>query len=277
MLDLLNGKPGNDSSFFQSSDNVLRKFHGSVLNQSGYAFEREIFFEAVARAVLALTALLQTAMRALDGVVWLVHTYAACLDIVAHEYTHGVTDYSSDLVYSFESGALNESFSDIMGATAEFYWYPEGIGLYKSDWYIGEDARSYYSTSGCRDLANPNSNSQLGDSRYPDPCHLSQKYIVSKDFDNGGVHLNATIYGHAFYLLAHGGRNSVSQVLVNGIGIDKAARIFYTAFVNYLTKHSDFMDAANALLEVAFSQYGGTSHEYQQTVRAMEAIGWIVN
>lgn len=201
---------------------------------------------------------------------------AACLDIVTHEYTHGVTDYSSDLVYSFESGALNESFSDIMGTTAEFYWYPEGTGLYLADWYMGEDARQNYNTSGCRNLANPNANSQMGDPSYPDPCHLSQKYIVSENLDNGGVHLNATIYGHAFFLLANGGRNSVSHVLVNGIGIDKAARIFYTAFVYYLTKNSDFMGAANALLEVAYSLYGGGSQEYQQTVKAMEAIGWIV-
>jgi len=201
---------------------------------------------------------------------------AACLDIVTHEYTHGVTEYSSDLVYSFESGALNESFSDIMGTTAEFYWHPEGIGLYLADWYIGEDARPYYNTSGCRNLANPNANSQLGDPNYPDPCHLSQKHVVPGNLDNGGVHLNSTIYAHAFYLLANGGRNSVSHILVNGIGIDKAAQIFYTAFVYYLTKNSDFMDAANALLEVAYSLYGTGSQEYQQTVKAMEAIGWIV-
>jgi len=200
----------------------------------------------------------------------------ACLDIVAHEYSHGVTDYSSDLVYSFESGALNESFSDIMGTAAEFYWHPPGNGLYMADWYIGEDALPYFSISDCRNLADPNANSQLGDSRYPDPCHLSQKFDVPYNMDSGGVHLNATIYSHAYYLLAHGGRNRVSQVWVNGIGIDKATRIFYTAFVNYLTKNSDFMDAANALLSVVSALYGKGSEEYQQTIKAMEAIGWIV-
>jgi len=200
----------------------------------------------------------------------------AALDVVAHEYTHGVTDYSSDLVYAFEPGALNESFSDIMGTTAEFYWYPVGQGLYMADWYIGEDATPYYNTFGCRNLADPNSNSQLGDPRYPDPCHLAQQYYVPFEFDNGGVHLNATIYAHAFYLLANGGRNRVSGIKVNGIGIDKASNIFYQAWVYYLTKTSDFLDAANALLQVAWSNYGPGSEEFQQTVRAMEAIGWIV-
>lgn len=201
----------------------------------------------------------------------------AALDVVCHEYTHAVTSYTSNLYYAFESGALNESLSDIIGTTAEFYWHPQGNGLYKADWYIGEDAYPSYKRAGCRNLANPNANSQLGDSRYPDPCHLSQKYEVNYSFDNGGVHLNMTIYSHAFYLLANGGRNRVSGKSVSGIGLDKAADIFYRAWVNRLTQHSDFLDAANALLNVAYERYGGNSNEYKQTIRAMEAIGWIVN
>lgn len=204
------------------------------------------------------------------------HQFAAAFDVVGHEYSHGVTQYCSNLVYAFEPGALNESFSDIMGVTAEFYWFPEGTGLYKADWYVGEDASPYYNTSGARNLADPNSNSQLGDSRYPDPCHLFQKYNVPYDIDNGGVHLNMTIYSHAFYLLAHGGTNRISGVYVQGIGIEKAANIFYSAWVYYLSRTSQFVDAANALLQAAYSLYGSGSQEYAQTVRAMEAIGWIV-
>jgi len=202
---------------------------------------------------------------------------AAALDVVAHEYSHGVTQYSSNLVYAFEPGTLNESFSDIMGTTAELYLYPEGNGLYMADWYLGEDSTPHYRISGCRNLADPNTNSQLGDPRYPDPCHLSQKYDVPYELDSGGVHLNMTIYAHAFYLLAHGGINRVSNVYVNGIGIDKAATIFYRAWVYYMTKTSQFIDAASALLDAAYSIYGGNSNEYMQTVRSMEAIGWIVN
>lgn len=202
--------------------------------------------------------------------------FAAALDVVCHEYSHGVTQFSSNLVYAFESGALNESFSDIIGATAEFYWFPKGTGLYKADWFMGEDASPYYKTSGNRNLADPNTNSQLGDLNYPDPCHLYQQYFVPYEIDNGGVHLNSTIYGHAFYLLAQGGTNRVSGKYVDGIGIEKAANIFYRAWVYYLTQTSQFIDAANALLQAAYSLYGSGSNEYYQTIRAMEAIGWIV-
>lgn len=205
------------------------------------------------------------------------YQFAAAFDVVGHEYSHGVTEYSSGLVYAFEPGALNESFSDIMGTTAEFYWFPEGTGLYKADWFVGEDASPYYNTSGVRNLADPNSNSQLGNPDYPDPCHLLQQYYVPYDIDNGGVHLNMTIYSHAFYLLAHGGTNKVSGIYVDGVGIEKAAKIFYRAWVYYLTENSQFIDAANALLQSAYSLYGSGSKEYAQTIRAMEAIGWIVN
>ena len=203
--------------------------------------------------------------------------YAAALDIVAHEYSHGVTSYCSNLIYSFESGALNESFSDIMGTAAEFYWFPEGNGLYHADWYIGEDASPGYNTNKCRNLANPNSNSQLGNWNYPDPCHLSQKINCSSSLDNGGVHLNMTIYSHAYYLLAHGGRNKISGITVSGIGMDEATRIFYRTWAFYLTRTSTFIHAANALLTVAYNDYGANSTEYKQTVRAMKAIGWNVN
>jgi len=212
---------------------------------------------------------------------------AAAIDTVAHEYSHGVTQYSANLIYVFESGALNESFSDIIGAAVEHHWLPEGMGFLKADWYHGEDAKSSFSVNGCRNLADPNSNSQLKNAGfpsylwYPDPCHLSQEIPIIYDIyghpiDNGGVHLNMTIYSHAYYLLAQGGTNKVSQKQVNGIGIDKATKIFYSAWVYYLTPYSDFLDAANALLYSAYDLYGSGSNEYAQTVKSMEAIGWVV-
>ena len=198
---------------------------------------------------------------------------AAALDVLAHEYSHGVTQFTSDLIYSFESGALNESFSDIMGTAVEHYCQSEGSGLLKADWYIGEDIRPTYST-GWRNLEDPNSISfVLG----PYPCHLSQFYILpdTEDWDWGGVHINTTIYSHAYYLLAHGGTNSVSGITVNGIGIDKATNIFYRAWTYYLTPTSDFLDAANALTNSAYDLYDSTSNELAQTIRSMEAIGWV--
>lgn len=201
------------------------------------------------------------------------HQTAAALDIVAHEYSHGITTYTSDLTYRFESGALNESFSDIMGTAVEHHWQPEGNGFLKADWYINEDANPSFSTTGCRDLADPNSNwqSPLG----PDPCHLWQQHFVPFDVDNGGVHLNSTIYAHAYYLLAQGGTNSVSGLTVSGIGLDKATKIFYRAWTYYMIPISDFLYAANALTQSADDLYGSSSNELAQTIRSMEAIGWI--
>jgi bacillolysin len=212
--------------------------------------------------------------------------FAGALDIIAHEYSHGVTSYTSGLVYLFEPGALNESFSDIMGSAVESYWQEAGNGLLKADWYIGEDARSYFSTVGCRNLADPNSNSQLKNAGYPpslwypDPCHLSQEipliYLYGSLIDYGGVHLNMTIYSHAFYLLAHGGTNRVSKKSVSGIGIDKAIKVFYKAWSYYMVPSSNFLYAANVLLQSAYDIYGSSSNEYAQTIKAMEAIGWTV-
>ena len=70
-----------------------------------------------------------------------VFTYlAGAFDVVAHEWTHGVTDSSSQLIYQDESGALNEAFSDIMAASMEFYYQPVGVGADRADWQIAEDA-----------------------------------------------------------------------------------------------------------------------------------------
>ena len=196
----------------------------------------------------------------------------AAIDYIAHEYSHGVTQFSSGLIYSFESGALNESFSDIIGTAVEHYWQPEGSGFSKADWYMGEDAKPYFATNGLRNLANPSSNWQ---SPYgPDPCHLWQEILVPFYIDNGGVHLNMTIYSHAYYLLAHGGTNNVSNIKVNGVGIDKATKIFYRAWVYYMVPSSDFYYAACALGQSAYDLYGSNSNEFAQTIRAMEAIGW---
>jgi len=195
---------------------------------------------------------------------------AAALDVIAHEFTHGVTDYTSRLVYQFESGALNESFSDIMGTAVEFHWQAAGTGFCLADYYIGEDIFTNYGYA-LRNLVNPNLNG--------DPCHLSQKKNLpnTEAGDWGGVHANCTIYGHAYYLLANGGTNVVSHVAVTGIGVEKATNIFYNAFTAYLTPTSQFVNAANALLKSASVLFGSASSEYQQTVKAMQAIGWTIN
>ena len=195
---------------------------------------------------------------------------AAALDVIAHEFTHGVTQFTSNLVYANESGALNESFSDIMGTAVEFHWQAAGTGFCLADYYIGEDIFTDYGYA-LRNLVNPNLNG--------DPCHLTQKKKLpnTEAGDWGGVHANCTIYGHAYYLLANGGTNMVSHIAVTGIGVEKATNIFYSAFTAYLTPTSQFISAANALLKSASVLFGSASNEYQQTVKMLQAIGWTVN
>ena len=210
---------------------------------------------------------------------------AAALDVIAHEYTHGVTQFTSDLQYycdqNAQPGALNESFSDIMGTAVEFYWQNPGEGFEKSDWVIAEDAYSTYSPNNyLRSLADPNSASwEYQGIFYPYPCHLSQCIIFpdTQEGDWGGVHFNSTLYSHAYYLLSAGGTNKVSGLSVSGIGIEKATKIFYRAWTYYMTSTADYLFAANCLLQSAGDLYGANSNEYAQTIKAMEAIGWTIN
>jgi thermolysin len=193
----------------------------------------------------------------------------AGLDVIGHEFTHGVTTYTSGLVYHSQSGALDESFSDIMGTAIEFNFQPAGNGFNKADWVIGEDIYPGYSASNyLRNLANPNALS--------DPCHLSQYYNLpdTEAGDWGGVHTNCTIFGHAFYLLANGGTNAVSHLSVTSIGIGKAAQIYYRAWTFYLTPTASFLSAANALLQSAKDLYGSNGSEYGQVLQSLLAIGF---
>lgn len=180
------------------------------------------------------------------------------LDVVAHEITHGVTEKTAGLIYSKESGALNESFSDIFGTMVEYY---SGIN---PDYLIGEDCYTP-GTSGdaLRSMANP--------TLYGDPDHYSNRYTGSGD--NGGVHTNSGIPNNAFYLLANGGTNGTSGLSVTSIGRFKARAIFYRALTTYLGPSSRFIDARRWTLQAAADLYGAGSTEYNAVGQAWRAVG----
>ncbi len=213
---------------------------------------------------------------------------AAALDLVGHEYAHGVTENTSGLLYYCDAdaqpGALDEAFSDIIGTAAEFFWQDPGQGFDTADWLIAEDidppyaGNPYYGAPGYwRDLSDPNTTFwEYQGVAYPYPCHLSQTRVFQDPVsDWGGVHFNSTLYSHAFYLLAAGGTNRVSGLSVSGVGLDKAAKVFYRAWTYYLTPRADYQDAADALLLSASELYGPASPERAQTVKTLEAIGWV--
>ncbi len=128
---------------------------------------------------------------------------AGSLDVAAHELTHAVTESTSNLIYQGESGALNESFSDIMATSVEFYYQSVGGGLGQADFILAEDSirtPSGAGLQGIRSMVNPTA--------FGDPDHYSIRFTGTDD--DGGVHINSGIPNHAFFLAVVGGSNRVS-------------------------------------------------------------------
>jgi thermolysin len=197
----------------------------------------------------------------LGGQVW--DYFAGALDVVGHELSHGVTDYSSRLIYRNESGALNEAFSDMMGTSIEFYFQPAGDGSMKADYLIGEDV---IRPGGLRSMANPGV--------WGDPDHYSKRFVGSSD--NGGVHTNSGIPNHAFYLAIEGGTNRTSGLSVQGVGganREQIEKVFYRAFTQLLPANATFAVARAATIQAAVDLYGASSAAARAVAEAWTAVG----
>jgi Zn-dependent metalloprotease len=121
-------------------------------------------------------------------------TPLTAIDITAHEIAHGLTSNTSNLVYSNESGALNESFSDIFGVSVESFANNNTL-----NWIIGEDATP--NGNGIRNMSNPNA--------FADPdTYLGTNYYTGTQ-DNGGVHTNSGVQNFWYYLLTVGGTGTM--------------------------------------------------------------------
>lgn len=189
-------------------------------------------------------------------------TALTSLDIIAHEITHAITDYSAGLVYYNEPGALNESFSDIFGVLLSFYAEGEEC----ANWVIGEAITP--NGQGIRDLKNPN--------KFQHPDTYQGDYWYDGNGDNGGVHINSGVHNHWFYLLAKGGsgvNDKGYHYEVNSIGRDKAAQIAYRNLTVYLLPTSDYVDAYHGSIQSATDLYGADSEEVKQTKAAWCAVG----
>ncbi|MCA9492903.1 MAG: M4 family metallopeptidase, partial [Myxococcales bacterium] len=128
-----------------------------------------------------------------DGDGWSMGALTA-LDVVGHEFTHGVTEHTAGLVYANQSGALNESMSDVFGAVVEFHQQGRA-----SVWKVGEDAMTPHTAGDAlRYMDDPARDGQSAD-------HMSRLYTGG--WDNGGVHTNSGIGNLAFQLVADGGRH----------------------------------------------------------------------
>ncbi len=193
-----------------------------------------------------------------NGSSWRIFT---ALDVCGHEITHGLTDFTSNLIYSYESGALNESFSDIFGVAIENFARPSNW-----NWKIGEDITS--SNAGLRNMSSPNN--------YGDPDTYKGNYWYGGTADNGGVHTNSGVPNYWFYLLVTGGSgtNDLSQSYsIQGIGMTAAARIAFRALTVYFTPTTDFVSARIGCIQAAKDLFGDCSNEMIQTANAWYAVG----
>ncbi|MHB8858346.1 MAG: M4 family metallopeptidase [Thermoleophilia bacterium] len=170
----------------------------------------------------------------------------SALDVVGHELTHGVTQYTADLVYADQPGALNESYSDVLGELVE----KSGEG--SLDWLMGEDVYTPHAPGDAlRSLSNPQA--------YGQPANMSGYVYTSSD--NGGVHTNSGIPNKAAYNIA------------TAIGADKMGRIWYRALTLYLNADSQFSDARDASVQAAADLYGNPSAEVTAVQNGFSAVG----
>ena len=156
-----------------------------------------------------------------------------------------------------------------MSAGAEFYYQAAGAGSMKADYLVGEDVVTPVvagSPTGLRSLADPLS--------FGDPDHYSKRYLGTGD--NGGVHTNSLIGGHAFYLAVEGGTNRTSGLSVQGVGAtnrEQVEKIFYRAFAYYLTSGATFSTARAATIRAAQELYGSGSAAERAITQAWSAVG----
>lgn len=194
---------------------------------------------------------------------------AGALDIVAHELTHGITDYTSGLEYQGESGALNEAFSDMMGVAVEAYFQPRGTGQLQADYLVGEDsfrALRPGSQAGIRSVQAPNA--------FGHPDHYAVRYRGTED--NGGVHINSGIPNHAFFLAIEGGTNRISGGTVTGVGFanrDQIEKVFFRAFTTMLPVRATFAQARAATIQSARDLYPSNAAVERAVTDAWTAVG----
>ncbi|MGB6165946.1 MAG: M4 family metallopeptidase [Geitlerinemataceae cyanobacterium] len=196
----------------------------------------------------------------------LFNRFTIAIDIIAHELTHGVTQYEAGLVYRNQPGALNESFSDVFGALVK--QRQRNQTATEADWIIGEGLFTRnISATGIRSMKAPGTaynDPKLG--KDPQPAYMRDIY---KGFeDNGGVHINSGIPNYAFYLAARE---------LGGYAWEKAGRIWYIALRDKLRPTSTFWDAARETYQVAGELFGAGSLEQQAVRNGWTTVGLTVD
>jgi Zn-dependent metalloprotease len=198
-----------------------------------------------------------------SGTIIAVGALTKAVDVIAHEITHGVTQSTAGLIYRGQSGALSESFSDVLGSLVKQYVLNQTADT--ADWLIGDGILgSALKGRALRSLRAPGNAFELD--RQPD--HMRGYVNLPADNnprnDNGGVHINSGIPNRAFYLVA---------TTFGGHAWENAGRIWYQTLTEELQADSDFRAAAEASADVACKLFGGASLERRAVQAAWRVVG----
>lgn len=201
-----------------------------------------------------------------DGDGALFQRFTRSIDIIAHELTHGVTDYEAGLEYHLQPGALNEHMSDVFGSMVK--QKKLGHTAAKADWLIGEGILAPgVNGVALRSMKAPGTaynDAVLGQD--PQPAHMNDYVVLSDtEYDDwGGVHINSGIPNYAFYVTARA---------IGGNAWEKAGRIWYIALRDRLGRLNSFQEAAEITYQVAAEKYGANSKVHKAVKKGWDAVG----
>lgn len=189
-------------------------------------------------------------------------------DVTAHELTHGVTGFESGLIYANNSGAINESLSDIWGEFVDLtYNVGGGNDAAGVRWDIGEDIPG----GRIRSMKNPTA---LGDpDRQFSPLYIAPTNSPNSTNDFGGVHSNSGVNNKLCYLLTDG--DTFNGQIVRGVGLNAVAALYYEVQINFLSQGSGWADLYNALRQAAVNLNWNTTDRNNlfRACLAVEIIG----
>ena len=197
-----------------------------------------------------------------DGDGEMFNRFTISLDVIGHELAHGITQYEAALEYQGQPGALNESFSDVLGSLVKQYVLKQDAD--KADWLIGEGLfKRKVKGKSLRSMKEPGSaydDPVIG--KDPQPGHM--KDYVDTTSDNGGVHINSGIPNRAFYLTA---------TELGGKAWERAGKIWYITLRDRLRENSSFQDAAELTHSVAENLFGRGSPEQKAVADGWKGVG----
>jgi Zn-dependent metalloprotease len=192
--------------------------------------------------------------------------FTGAIDVIGHELTHGVTQYTAALDYHDQPGALNESFSDVFGSLVKQHYLKQDVN--QADWLIGKGILAPgINGVALRSMKDPGSaydDPKMG-GKDPQPGHMDDFVHLpnTPGEDNGGVHINSGIPNHAFYLLA---------MKLGGNAWEDAGHIWYATLLQ-LWAAAQFQDCANVSFQVAGQQFGTNSKQQQAVKEAWSEVG----